>query len=172
MLGFVPQAGLQAFSGSTDFESLNNAINRASFVMHSSQDWQKLADDWQSYVVDRRTVLSALPPTWAALLQQYWERYIILWGKLPADLQARVPNPTDALPGGVSKAITDLYAPTKDTAKNVVSNVNAAIAAKARELGKEAGAGAQESIDWGNYLLWGAAGAGALWVFSQLLRRA
>lgn len=73
---------LQAFSasdiskGSPDFERLNNAIVAASCL---GPGWAKLADDWDSQVFSKRAALSVLTPIWNAKLNEFWEKYTLLW---------------------------------------------------------------------------------------------
>lgn len=96
---------LEAFSASDlsksdpNFERLNNAIVAASRL---GPGWVKLADDWDSQVFSKRAALSVLAPIWNAKLNEFWEKYTLLW---VADRgPGGVPTPLAIAPESISEA--------------------------------------------------------------------
>lgn len=147
-----------------DFEKLNNAIVRASL---RGGEWNTLAVDWNDEVADERNWKSALPVMWSSLLNYYWTRYAALYGKTPD--KGTLVNPYDVAPGGVSKALKDLWAPTQEMTANVAASIQAqidqasqaakdAVAKAAADVGAAAAKGAADST---NQWLW-ALGAGVI----------
>ncbi len=158
----------------TDFEKLNNAIVRASV---KGGQWDALAKDWQDRVVEERNWKSALPGLWASLLEEFWLNYSKLYRAAPS--KTGLTPPLDVVPGGVSQALKDLWAPTVDVAKNVQAavdkKIDAAVSAAQAKVnkalqaaGREAAKGAAQETT--NYGAW-AAGLGALVVIGYLIFR-
>lgn len=112
MLHAVPAASATAAKttegdlskGSEEFEKLNNAILAGSRI---GTAWIKLADDWNLNVFKKRAELSVLASVWKAKLNEYWEKYTLLWiaDKGPVGL----PNPFSIAPEGLSKDRADIY---------------------------------------------------------------
>jgi hypothetical protein len=101
--GSLGQLGQTADSG---FSKLNNAIVAASL---RSSGWGKLADDWNTNVFEPRAWKSAIPPLWASLLNDYWERYTKLY--LADPNRGGLPDPLSIAPTGLTGALREFYAP-------------------------------------------------------------
>lgn len=155
----------------SDFENLNNAFVRAA---SRGGAYGALNNDFQKNVTGERMWMEAIPPMWAASLEKYWVQYAKLY---VADAnKTSLTDPASIVPGGITQAVKDLYAPTIDTAGKVVAASKAAVNAKLQALhdavnaklqavGTEIGKGIQTSTtDW----VWGlsglAVGAGLLWL--------
>jgi hypothetical protein len=153
----------------SDFENINNAVVRAAAL---GGPWASLNDGWQSDVVGPRAWKEAIPPLWSSLLESYWVLYAKLYAANPGQ-HGQLADPKTIVPGGLTAAVKELYAPiTSAVQKTVQQKINAiedAVNAKLRTISNQIGAeiakGAQQqTYDWA----WGlgglAVGVGLLWL--------
>ena len=155
--------------GSTPFERLNNAVNRITFVMRKNTDGErnKLLDDIAAWVelADpvKRSALMAVPPVFAARLNNFWEIYKQLYYRSTEAERLQLVPPRFVQPGGTQEAFVMLWGPAQDAAAGLARDTAAAIRAKLRAAGAEIGKGAAEEIrDTGNEWLFALGGAAAM----------
>lgn len=118
--GFFGLSGLG--DPSSEFEPLNNAIVAAS--MRGGQ-WYKLASDWQDEVVEERNWKILIPPLWSSTLEKFWTQYAQLYRTDPN--ASSLTSPYGIAPSGISGAVKEFFAPTRDTAKNIQASIDAKI---------------------------------------------
>lgn len=134
------------------YEKLNNAIVKGAYLFPQSDDWRVLNDAWQNDVVAWKNVEIAVPPLWAAVLDDYWNKYKLAYSNTPAASRSSMPEPASLQPGGVISATADLYAPATDTAAQAADRA-------VERLTKVATASAQNTSTG---YLWGLAAAAAI----------
>jgi hypothetical protein len=153
----------------SDFENINNAVVRAAAL---GGPWASLNDGWQSDVVGPRAWKEAIPPLWSSLLESYWVLYAKLYAANPGQ-HGQLADPKTIVPGGLTAAVKDLYAPITSAVQKTVQqkinaiedSVNAKLRTISNQIGAEIAKGAQQqTYDWA----WGlgglTVGVGLLWL--------